>query len=28
VAIVLGLGVFLLVEVEKWLWRKRGVTSF
>ena len=28
VAMALGLGVFLLVEVEKWLWRKRGVTSF
>jgi magnesium-transporting ATPase (P-type) len=28
VAVALGAGVFLLVEAEKWLWRKRGVNSF
>ena len=29
-AVALGLGalIFLLVEAEKWLWRKRGVNSF
>jgi magnesium-transporting ATPase (P-type) len=28
VAIGLGALLFLLVEAEKWLWRKRGVNSF
>jgi magnesium-transporting ATPase (P-type) len=28
VALVLGAVIFLLVEAEKWLWRKRGVNSF
>jgi magnesium-transporting ATPase (P-type) len=28
VAVALGAVVFLLVETEKWLWRKRGVNAF
>jgi magnesium-transporting ATPase (P-type) len=28
VTIVLGAAIFVVVEVEKWLWRRRGVNAF
>jgi len=28
IIVSLGAGIFVIVEIEKWLWRRRGVTSF
>jgi magnesium-transporting ATPase (P-type) len=28
IIVSLGAGIFVIVEIEKWLWRRRGVISF